>query len=89
MFIRYFLELPLPAEQVEAVLLGPAARWLEGLATDAGRRGEGLLAEVQVGPWARTWPLRRRRRRSGSWSWSRRAAPTRRSARSWAWPRRP
>ena len=50
MFIRYFLELPLPAEQVEAVLLGPAARWLEGLATDAGRRGEGLLAEVQVGP---------------------------------------
>jgi hypothetical protein len=50
MFIRYFLELPLPAEQVEAVLLGPAARWLEGLATDAGRRSEGLLAEVQVGP---------------------------------------
>ena len=50
MFIRYFLELPLPAEQVETILLGPAARWLEGLATDAGQRGEGLLAEIQVGP---------------------------------------
>jgi hypothetical protein len=50
MFIRYYLELPLPAERVEAALLGPAARWLEALASDADRRGEGLLADVGVGP---------------------------------------
>jgi hypothetical protein len=50
MFIRYYLELPLPAERVEAALTCPAASWLEVLAGDAGRRGQGLLAEVGVGP---------------------------------------
>jgi len=50
MFIRYYLELPLPPGRVEEALLGSAPEWLSELAGEAQRRGEGLLAEVGVGP---------------------------------------
>jgi hypothetical protein len=49
MFLRYFVELPLPARRVEDALLGSPATWLPGLVGDAGERGEGLLAEVGIG----------------------------------------
>ena len=50
MFVRYYLELPLPPARVEEVLLGAAPEWLSNLAGEAQRRGDGLLAEVGVGP---------------------------------------
>jgi hypothetical protein len=50
MFVRYYVELPLPPDQVEAALLGAPADWLSALAGEAGERGDGLLAEVGVGP---------------------------------------
>jgi hypothetical protein len=49
MFLRYFLELPLPARRVEGALLGSPATWLPGLAGDAEERGEALLVEVGIG----------------------------------------
>jgi hypothetical protein len=48
MFLRYFVELPLPPRRVEDALLGSPATWLPGLVGDAGERGEGLLAEVGI-----------------------------------------
>ncbi len=46
MFIRYFLDLPLPFEDVEARLLAAPEVWVPGLARDAEDGGEHLLAEV-------------------------------------------
>ena len=50
MFVRYYLELPLPHERVEQALLGSPPEWLAALAGDAQQRGDGLLTEVGVGP---------------------------------------
>jgi hypothetical protein len=50
MFIRYYLELPLPPGRVEQALLSSAPEWLSELAGEAQRRGDVLLAEVGVGP---------------------------------------
>ncbi|GBC86066.1 hypothetical protein HRbin12_00047 [bacterium HR12] len=46
MFVRYYLELPLRFEDVERALLAEPEAWVPGLARDAERRGERLLAEV-------------------------------------------
>lgn len=48
MFVRYFIELPLPAEAVEQALLGSPADWLPALAEKAEQHGEGLLVQAQV-----------------------------------------
>jgi len=45
-FIRYYLELQLPFDEVERALLADPASWLPGMATEAGDRGERLLVEV-------------------------------------------
>jgi hypothetical protein len=50
MFVRYYVELVLPAGQVEQALLGAPAGWLSALAGQAQQRGDGLLTEVGVGP---------------------------------------
>jgi hypothetical protein len=49
MFLRYYIELPLPAETVEQILLPKPAQWLPRLADQAGSRGQQLLAEVGIG----------------------------------------
>jgi hypothetical protein len=46
MFIRYYLDLPIRFEDVEAALLAQPEAWVPGLARDAEDRGERLLAEV-------------------------------------------
>jgi hypothetical protein len=46
MFVRSFLELPFPSDQVEAALLSSPWDWIPGLIEDASRQGEVLLAEV-------------------------------------------
>lgn len=50
MFLRYFVELNLPAEQAKARLLDSPSRWLPAMADGALKRAEPLLAEVGVGP---------------------------------------
>ena len=50
MFIRYYMELPLPARQVEYAMLDSPADWLSTVAGEAQRRGDRLLTEVGVGP---------------------------------------
>jgi hypothetical protein len=50
MFARYFVEVPLPADQVERALLDSPAEWLSAIAGAAQERGDGLLVEVGVGP---------------------------------------
>jgi hypothetical protein len=50
MFIRYYIELPLPVAVVEQALVGCPAGWLSAVAGEAQRRGDGLLGEVGVGP---------------------------------------
>jgi hypothetical protein len=50
MFVRYYLELPLPLEGAEATLLNSPNTWISGLAQDAEERGGALLAEVGFGP---------------------------------------
>ena len=50
MFARYFVEVPLPADQVERALLASPAGWLSAMADAAQERGDGLLTEVGVGP---------------------------------------
>jgi hypothetical protein len=52
MFIRYFVELPLPPDRVEGALLDSSGDRLPLLAGRAERRGERLLAEVGIGPGA-------------------------------------
>jgi len=49
MFARYFLELPIPADDVEHALSRDPRRWLPGLAELANFKGDRLLAEVGVG----------------------------------------
>jgi hypothetical protein len=50
MFVRYYMELPLPAGQVEHAMLGSPAGWLSTVAGEAQRRGDHLLTEIGVGP---------------------------------------
>jgi hypothetical protein len=50
MFIRYYLELPLPTGAAEMALLDTPAGWLSSMAGAAQRRGDDLLTEVGVGP---------------------------------------
>lgn len=49
MFARYFVELPLSAEDVERALSRDPRVWLPGLAERAHQRGDLLLAEVGFG----------------------------------------
>ncbi len=49
MFARYYVELPLPAEEVERAVLSDPEAWVPGLAGKASERGEELLAEVGFG----------------------------------------
>jgi hypothetical protein len=49
MFARYFIELPLEADRVEAALLRDAHAWIPGLARRANFHGDTLLAEVGFG----------------------------------------
>lgn len=48
-FARYYLELPLPAEEVERLLTSAPESWIPGLAREADGRGEQLLADVGFG----------------------------------------
>jgi hypothetical protein len=50
MFVRYFVELPLPAAQVERALVDHPPGWLAEMAGAAQQRGDELLTEVGVGP---------------------------------------
>jgi hypothetical protein len=50
MFIRYYLELPVPAGAAEKALTDTPAGWLSSMAGAAQRRGDDLLTEVGVGP---------------------------------------
>jgi hypothetical protein len=50
MFIRYYIELPLPVAVVKRALVGSSAGWLSAMAGEAQARGDGLLGEVGVGP---------------------------------------
>jgi hypothetical protein len=50
MFIRYYIEVPLPVAVVEQRLVDSPAGWLSAVAGEAQRRGDGLLGEVGVGP---------------------------------------
>ncbi len=50
MFLRYFVELALPFETVDAELLGLPEEGIAGVARDANDRGERLMAEVGFGP---------------------------------------
>jgi hypothetical protein len=49
MFLRYFIQLPLPAEAVEQALLAAPANWLPHLADQAGQHAQDLLVEVGIG----------------------------------------
>lgn len=49
MFARYFVELPISAEDVEGALSRDPRAWLPGLAEGAHHRGDLLLAEVGFG----------------------------------------
>lgn len=49
MFARYFVELPLPSEDIERALLLEPGEWVPGLARAAEDHGERLLAEVGFG----------------------------------------
>lgn len=48
MFVRYFVEIPLPAARVET-LLGLAGAWLPGAVAGAERHGQALLDRVGMG----------------------------------------
>jgi hypothetical protein len=49
MFLRYYVELDLPTEQAEAVLLESPSSWVPALARGAVERAEPLLADIRVG----------------------------------------
>ena len=49
MFARYFVEIAMQPDRVEAALLEDPQAWLPGLATEATRRGDDLLSEVGFG----------------------------------------
>lgn len=46
MFVRYYLDLPVPFDEAESALLEEPAEWVPGLLRDAEGRGQRLLAEV-------------------------------------------
>lgn len=46
MFVRYFVEIATPFEELEAALLDAPETWIPTLAREADRRGEELLVEV-------------------------------------------
>ena len=46
MFVRYFMELPLPFDVAEAALLGAPIQWVATLADDAAAHDHALLAEA-------------------------------------------
>ena len=48
-FARYFVELPVESERVEAAMLRDPDAWLPGLAGSANHHGDALLAEVGFG----------------------------------------
>jgi hypothetical protein len=48
MFVRYYIELPLPAARVARALESRPSDWIPGIAMDADRRGGDLLAEVGI-----------------------------------------
>ncbi|HYV02527.1 MAG TPA: hypothetical protein VEM93_09395, partial [Actinomycetota bacterium] len=50
MFVRYYVDVPLPFEQVERALLDDPERWVPGIAEGAQARAETLMAEVGFGP---------------------------------------
>jgi hypothetical protein len=50
MFVRYFVELPLAATQVERALREGPPGWRAAMAGAAQERGDDLLTEVGVGP---------------------------------------
>jgi hypothetical protein len=50
MFVRYYVELPLPFAEAEGRLIEDPASWMPGMAGEAGARGEELLVEVGFGP---------------------------------------
>ncbi|MGH2555058.1 MAG: hypothetical protein ACRDHO_05005 [Actinomycetota bacterium] len=50
MFVRYFLELPRPFDEVERALLFRPPDWVPGLAMAAEAHGRRLLTEVGFGP---------------------------------------
>lgn len=49
MFIRYFVEIDRPFDEVEVTLLDDPQRWIPGLASKAGALTDALLAEVGFG----------------------------------------
>jgi hypothetical protein len=55
MFIRYYIEVPLPVAVVKQALVGSSAGWLSAVAGAAQRRGDGLLGAVGVARWAPGW----------------------------------
>jgi hypothetical protein len=52
MFVRYFIEVPLPVDRVERALLASSAEWLSATAGVAQERGDELLTQIGVGPLA-------------------------------------
>jgi hypothetical protein len=46
MFIRYYLDLEIPFEDVERALVSAPGEWVPGLVRDAGDRADRLLTEV-------------------------------------------
>lgn len=46
MFLRYYLDLAVPFDQVESAMLADPSEWMPGLLRDAENRGERLLTEV-------------------------------------------
>ena len=49
MFVRYYVELPIRVDRVEARLMASPATWLPGIADQAQGRGRRLLTEVGLG----------------------------------------
>jgi hypothetical protein len=49
MFVRYFVEISLPREAVEEIVMAAPERWLPVLASEADESGQRLLAEVGAG----------------------------------------
>lgn len=49
MFVRYFVELPVHIDRIEARLLASPASWLPAIADDADAHGQRLLTEVGFG----------------------------------------
>jgi hypothetical protein len=49
MFARYFIELPLGADQVEEAILRDPQAWVPDVAERANRRGDTLLADIGFG----------------------------------------